>query len=109
MLLSLSSQSMRPTLPELLRLNLHMHVQINNIEVLGYILLQDDTGSVVGAIRHQCHRKEDMVIKILQEWVVGKGKAVSWQCLVETLRDLDQPSLNYLVDEIDDKIKGIGH
>lgn len=58
---------------------------------------------------YHCHNKENMVIEILQEWLKGKGTAVSWQCLLEVVKkcEADRPEHHALVNKIEDKIKGI--
>ena len=49
---------------------------------------------------------EMVVIKILQEWLRGNGRAVTWQVLVEALREYQL--LLKLADQIEaDKINGI--
>ena len=36
---------------------------------------------------------EDVVLRILQEWLEGKGLPVTWESLIQTLRDTDLPTL----------------
>ena len=36
---------------------------------------------------------EDVILRILQEWLEGKGLPVSWETLVKTLRDTGLPAL----------------
>ena len=49
---------------------------------------------------------EMVVIKILQEWLRGNGRAVTWQDFVEALRECQL--LLKLADQIEDiKIKGM--
>ena len=49
-------------------------------------------------LKHQ-HRgnPSEIVMGILQDWLVGKGLAPTWQSLIQTLRDSD---LNLLAAEI---------
>ena len=82
-----------PTLPELLRLRLPQGIGANYV-MFGIVLLSDRTGSRVAIIEDECFRKpENITCRILQEWVQGKGLPVTWESLVETLRDIDLPVL----------------
>lgn len=70
----------------------------------GVLLLNDETGSVVDGIELVCRRKiEDIVKKILDEWMDGNGGDVTWKILLKTLRDCE---LNVLADKIEGNIKG---
>ena len=42
---------------------------------------------------------EDIVVSILQEWIAGRGRPLTWETLIKTLRDCD---LNPLADEVED-------
>ena len=67
----------RPTLPELLRFKIPQQVgtDYNNF---GIFLLEDRTGSRVDAIEDECRGKPDRITrKILQEWVGGRGAALT--------------------------------
>ena len=87
----------RPTLPELLRLKVHQQVGAN-YSTFGIILLNDKIGSRVQAIEHNCHWQLGPIVQnILQEWLEGKGLPVTWESLVQTLRDID---LSVLADQI---------
>ena len=86
-----------PTLPELLRLKVPQSVGTHYF-VFGTLLLDDKTGSRVNSIEDECHCKTQRIIcKILQEWLEGNGLPVTWQSLIETLRDSD---LSALADQI---------
>ena len=51
-------------------------------------LLNDKTGSRVDAIEDAYSGKpEKITLKILQEWLEGKGLPLTWESLVQTLRD----------------------
>ena len=41
-----------------------------------------------------------MVLRVLQEWLEGKGLPVTWESIVQTLRDID---LCILADQIRSK------
>ena len=87
----------RPTLPELLRLKVHQEVGAN-YSTFGIILLNDRTGSRVQSLKQAClGNPEDVMLRILQEWIEGKGLPVTWESLVQTLRDID---LSVLADQI---------
>ena len=95
--LSLSMSSVlsgdRPTLPELLCLNVHKKVGANYY-TFGILLLNDD-GCLVDSMEDECRGKpERIVIKILQEWLQGSGLLpVTWNTLIETLKKTGLPEL----------------
>lgn len=63
--------------------------------MFGILLLEDDNGSKIRDITSK-HRDDGkkIVIEILQEWLVGKGKQpVTWQTLMEVLKDSEFPEL----------------
>ena len=88
---------MQPTLPELLRLNVPQRVGAN-YQGFGVLLLNDTDGSKVEILEHQ-HRGNPIQITmgILREWLVGRGLSVSWQTLIQTLRNVN---LNVLADDV---------
>ena len=87
----------RPSLPQLVRLKLPQQVGSNYL-MFGIILLNDETGSRVNAIDDECRGKSDRIIlRILTDWIEGKGLPVTWESLVQTLRDID---LSVLADQI---------
>ena len=87
----------RPTLPELLLLKISQKVG-PNYKIFGTLLLNDTMGNRVESIKlASLGQPEDIVTKILQEWVVGRGVALNWDTLVKTLRDCE---LNTLADQI---------
>ena len=90
------------TLPKLLQLKIHKRIGANYMD-FGIFLLNDDDGSQMDSIEMECQgRPERIARKILQEWVLGRGKPLTWQTLVETLRDCE---LNVLADQIrEDKL-----
>ena len=76
-----------PSLPELLRLELPERVG-NNYSNFGIFLLEDRTGNRMDAIEDEYRGKPERITrKILQEWVGGRGAALTWETLVKTLRD----------------------
>ena len=76
----------RPSLPELLRLEIPQHVA-TKYESFGILLLNDETGSRVDSIVDDCRGiSERITTKILKEWIAGRGKPLTWSSLIETLR-----------------------
>ena len=66
----------------------------------GIHLLNDHNGNRVQSIEHSCHKESERInIKIIQEWVAGKGKnPVNWKTLTEVLHDIE---LRALASEIE--------
>ena len=87
-------------MPELLRLRIHQRVAANyNYFSFGIFLLNDKTGSQMSIIEDECRGKlERIVLRILQEWLEGKGLPVTWESLIQTLRDTD---LSVLAEQIE--------
>ena len=66
--------------------------------VFGILLLNDETGDLVERLEYQHSGKSsEIVMGILQDWLMGKGLAPTWQSLIQTLRD---SHLNLLAAEI---------
>ena len=87
----------RPTLPELLRLRIPQQVGASYSK-FGIFLLNDLTGGRLRNFEKMCQGDaEEVMLRILQEWLEGKGLPVLWEVLVQTLRDTE---LNILVDQI---------
>ena len=75
----------KPSLPKLLELDVPEHVGVL-YRKFGTFLLNDFTGSLIDAIENDCLGKSHRItVKILQDWLVGKGEAPTWQTLVQTL------------------------
>ena len=86
-----------PSLPELIRMEVPQEVG-NNYTNFGILLLDDRTGNRVYAIEDECRGKpERIMLRILQEWVLGKSATLTWQTLIKTLKDC---KLNILADRI---------
>ena len=73
----------------------------------GMLLLNDMSGERVEALEFKCVEDPDrMEVKILEEWLKGKGLPVTWESLVQVLRDID---LSFLADKIQaSKIPALG-
>ena len=86
-----------PSLPKLVRLKVPQQVGAN-YSMFGIILLNDKTGSRVRSFKKECQGDaEDVMLRILQEWIEGKGLPVTWESLIQTLRDVE---LTVLADHI---------
>lgn len=86
-----------PSLPALLDLDVPHRIGAS-YEMFSMILLNDITGSQTEAIMENCRRKaSNIVIRVLSEWLQGKGQSVSWETLIDTLRRIKH---NQLADEI---------
>ena len=95
MVLFSSGQSL--SLPELIRLKVPQEVG-TNYSTFGIFLLNDQTGSRIRNFKKECQGDpEDVMFRILQEWLQGKGLPVTWESLVQTLRDT---GLSVLADQI---------
>ena len=80
-------------MPRLLRLKVHQQVGAN-YPTFGIFLLNDETGSRVNSIEEECRPNTERIVrKILQEWLEGKGLPVTWESLIQTLRDIDLSTL----------------
>ena len=89
----------KPTLPELLQLNISRDIATKYFE-FGTFLLDDSIGSRVRNLEHQHQRNAEQInTEILRQWVNGSGKKpVTWATLVEVLRDIE---LSTLADNIE--------
>ena len=87
----------RPTLPELLELDIPQLVG-TNYEKFGTLLLNDDTGIQVESIDAECRGNSEKInTKILREWLKGRGSSVTWNAIVTVLRKCN---LTHLADQI---------
>ena len=93
-----TTETDKPSLPKLLKLNVVEGVGTNFMS-LGTFLLNDDTGCLMDAIEHDCLGQTHRITrKILQQWLAGKGQPPTWRILCTTLRDCN---LNVLADKIE--------
>ena len=87
-----------PDLPQLLLLKIPQEVG-TKYKTFGTFLLNDKRGNLVDNIKKAClGEPEDIVTKILQEWVGGRGAVLTWDKLVKTLKDCE---LNALAHEVE--------
>ena len=93
-----AAETEKPSLPKLLTLNI-LETVGTKYRTFGTFLLNDETGSLVDAIEHDClgqtHR---ITLRILQEWLVGTGELPTWDTLTTTLRKC---KLNKLATKIE--------
>ena len=87
----------RPTLPQLLTMDLPLRVG-DRFETFGVLLLDDETGDKMAIMREKFMRDPERVtMEVLKEWLAGKGVEVSWESLIETLR---KSKLKLMADQI---------
>ena len=92
----------KPSLLNLLPMKIHERVGSNYIE-FGTYLLNDGTGCRVDALEIECLGKPDRItLKILQDWVRGKGIELSWVALIKTLRKCE---LSVLAEQVEKQIQ----
>ena len=93
-----AAETEKPSLPKLLTLNI-LETVGTKYRTFGTFILNDETGSLVDAIEHDClgqtHR---ITLRILQEWLAGKGEPPTWDTLTTTLRKC---KLNILATKIE--------
>ena len=76
----------RPTLPELLELDIPQWVA-DQYDSFGTFLLNDETGTKMAIIRDNCRgNPKKITMEILSDWLQGDGIGVSWDSLIETLQ-----------------------
>ena len=90
-----------PTMIELIRfrgrsrrINIPLEISTKYYQ-FGVLLLKDETGARMEAIIHK-HMKdvEQINQEILKQWIAGKGEEpVTWETLVEVLRDVELTNL----------------
>ena len=66
----------------------------DNYYDFGILLLKDDRGKEMNGLVHK-HRSDPKPIlrEIVRLWLEGKGQPVSWQALVNTIRDIGLTAL----------------
>ena len=90
----------KPSLPKLLRFEVPQKVGAQYLD-FGCFLLNDEDGSLIEAMEVEHQKKcETIIRKALTEWLKGRGKPVTWNALVETLREC---KLNTFADHINEK------
>ena len=93
-----------PSLPELLRLNVHTVVGAKCVD-FGIIIL-NDTSSEIDKIKEAHQTDAERVRIILEEWInLKKGLPVTWENLIRTLRECGMWGLAQSIE--DKKIVGM--
>ena len=70
-------EARKPTLPELLDLDI-LEAVGTEYGKFGVLLLNDEIGSLVNVIKHDCH-----TLKILHKWLEGVGESPTWSTHVQ--------------------------
>ena len=99
----------RPDLPKLLSFpgkskNINIPQEIGTkYRMFGILLLDDKTAAEVTAIVKE-HRENaaDINLEILRLWIGGKGKPLSWNTLINVLKDI---GLGTLASDIQDGLQ----
>ena len=84
--------------------NINIPQQIGtNYRMFGVLLLNDKTAAEVTAIVNE-HRENaaDINLEILRLWIEGKGKPLSWNTLINVLKDI---GLGTLASDIQDGLQ----
>ena len=87
----------KPTLPQMMRLNIPEQVGVN-YEKFGILLLNDENGCKVENLAFPNNRPEHIVTSILRKWLKEKSTAVTWENLMQKLREV---GLNTFADDIE--------
>ena len=88
-----------PTLPQLMRLKIPEKVG-GNYRNFGTLLLNDDTGSLVDIAEKSCHYQlDDIVTSILRKWLQEGPTPVTWDNLIQVLRDCNLQTLAKCVEQ----------
>ena len=105
---STNSLNLTPTVPDLLHFRAVGDRYINiprevgtKYQNFGALLLLDNTTAHVDALAHELRwNAEGINLRILQEWLVGKGKEPkTWATLVKVLNDIEMGELAHLVQQ----------
>ena len=88
----------KPTLPQLMRLNIPEKVGVS-YRAFGILLLNDDHGNKVDNVRASCsnNHQEDIVTGILQKWLQEEPTQVTWENLIKVLKEI---KLNTFADYV---------
>ena len=73
-----------------------------NYEILGTLLLNDNTGAITAAIVDECRRNAFRInYQILQQWIQGRGRQpVTWDTLVGVLRSIKLSELASTIENV---------
>ena len=88
-----------PTLPQLMRLKIPEEVG-GHYRAFGTLLLDDKKGNQVEIAEKSCHyQPDDIVTSILRKWLQEGPTPVTWDNLIQVLRDC---GLKTLADYVQD-------
>ena len=94
-----------PTLPSLLEFpgkngNINFAEKIGNNGTFRILLLDDQDGSKIDAIRTEYRDKADTInLEVLSQWIKGRGKKpVNWSTFAKVLRNSGDNSLAEIVE-----------
>ena len=91
------TENNKPSLPKLINLKVHEKVT-DQYRMFGILLLNDEDGCRLAELDNDCQGKcQPILLKILSDWVRGRGRPLTWEVLIETLRSCE---LNELADHI---------
>ena len=105
--ISSSTAVERPNLPKLLsfpgkggaKINIPQRIGTKYFQ-FGVQLLHDETGEEIDAVGAKCREDVEQInSEILKLWVRGKGKPLSWDVLIDVLKDV---GLGTLASDIED-------
>ena len=95
-----SMDKSRPTLPQLMRLQIPEKVG-PHYRTFGTLLLQDDTGTQIECLERASNylQPDNIVIDILKKWLQREPTPVTWDNLIKVLRDCNLNPLAKYVQE----------
>ena len=85
----------KPTMPQLLSFQGKAEAECFNVaqeigiqwQVVGTILLDDKTGTIMPAIAQQFHSNiQDINMEVLRRWLQGRNISCTWRALLDALR-----------------------
>ena len=100
----------KPTLPALIAFKCKAGKKVNILEKIGdkysdfgILLLNDDDGSVLKAISCENRGQIKPILRdVVNRWLQGEGRPVSWMNLVELLQDI---GLSRLAEDINSTLQ----
>ena len=89
----------RPAMYEMYSLSLPSDVSFideigTNYEQFGTLILKDVSGKKMEIIKHDEQQAKDIVIRILHEWLAGKGLHPTWGNLLKVLNMMKEYELS---------------
>ena len=83
------------------RINIPQEISTNYYQ-FGILLLEDETGTRIKNIEYRFRENSEQInMEVLEQWINGKGKQpVTWEMLVEVLRDVELTTLAQDIEEV---------